>query len=149
LAIANPALRGPGDLPRRRAGSDCTIRGANPPVRTIRRRRKFFATAWNQRRTAPLLRKWQPFAEVWNMAGLGWLLAIIVGALAGWIAEKVMHADHGLLTNIVLGILGAVILNAILGATIGYQAYGIIANLVVGILGACLLIGGYRMIRRA
>jgi len=83
------------------------------------------------------------------MAGLGWLLAIIVGALAGWIAEKVMHADHGLLTNIVLGILGAVILNAILGATIGYQAYGIIANLVVGILGACLLIGGYRMIRRA
>ena len=33
------------------------------------------------------------------MEGLGWIAAIIVGALAGWIAEKLMKADHGLLTT--------------------------------------------------
>jgi uncharacterized membrane protein YeaQ/YmgE (transglycosylase-associated protein family) len=81
------------------------------------------------------------------MNGIGWIGAIIIGALAGWIAEKIMKSDHGLLTNIILGILGAVILNAILGAILGFQAVGIIANLIVGIIGACLLIWGYRMVK--
>lgn len=81
------------------------------------------------------------------MAGLGWFLTIIIGALAGWIAEKIMKADHGLLTNIILGILGAVVLNALLGAVVGYEAYGLIANLLVAIAGACGLIAVYRAIR--
>ena len=39
-----------------------------------------------------------------NLQGIG---AIIIGILAGWIAEKVMRSDMGLLMNIVLGIVGA------------------------------------------
>jgi uncharacterized membrane protein YeaQ/YmgE (transglycosylase-associated protein family) len=81
------------------------------------------------------------------MNGLGWIGAIIIGAIAGWIAEKVMHAEHGLLTNIILGILGAVILNALLGAIMGFEAVGWIANLIVGVIGACLLIWGYRAVK--
>lgn len=83
------------------------------------------------------------------MQGLGWIAAIIVGALAGWIAEKLMRADHGLLTNIVLGIIGAVVLNFLLLAIVGSTLGGIVGQLIIGIIGACLLIAGYRMVRRA
>ena len=83
------------------------------------------------------------------MQGLGWLAAIIVGALAGWIAEKIMKADHGLLTNIILGIVGALVLNFILVALMGATLGGWIGQLVVGVVGACMLIAGYRAVRRA
>lgn len=81
------------------------------------------------------------------MEGLGWILTIIIGAIAGWIAEKIMKADHGLLTNIVLGILGALILNAILFAIVGATWGGIIGQLIVAVIGACILIWLYRLIR--
>ncbi|UUP19445.1 GlsB/YeaQ/YmgE family stress response membrane protein [Nitratireductor thuwali] len=81
------------------------------------------------------------------MEGLGWILTIIIGGLAGWIAEKVMKAEHGLLTNIVLGILGAVVLNAILFAVVGTTLGGVIGQLIIGVIGASLLIWLYRLIR--
>ena len=43
------------------------------------------------------------------MEGLGWLSAIIVGGLAGWIASSIMKADTGLFLNIILGIVGVVL----------------------------------------
>jgi|SRR5690606_1228310 Predicted membrane protein len=82
-----------------------------------------------------------------SMEGLGWILTIIIGGIAGWIAEKIMKAEHGLLTNIVLGVVGAVVLNAILIAIIGSTFGGIIGQLIVAIIGACLLIWLYRLIR--
>ncbi|HEX9905685.1 MAG TPA: GlsB/YeaQ/YmgE family stress response membrane protein [Propylenella sp.] len=81
------------------------------------------------------------------MQGFGWIMIIIIGGLAGWIAEKVMKAEHGLLTNIVLGVLGAVILNAILVAIFGETLGGFVGQLVVAVIGACILIFGYRAIR--
>ena len=82
------------------------------------------------------------------MEGIGWLAAIIVGALAGWIAEKLMKADHGLLTNIILGIVGALVLNFILISLVGATLGGWIGQLIIGVIGACILIGAYRAIRR-
>ncbi len=81
------------------------------------------------------------------MEGLGWFAAIIVGGLAGWIAEKIMKADHGLLTNIILGIVGALLLNAILVAVVGGTWGGWLGQLVIGVIGASLLIWAYRAIR--
>lgn len=81
------------------------------------------------------------------MEGLGWILTIIIGAIAGWLAERIMKAEHGLLMNIVMGILGAVVLNAILFAVIGSTFGGIIGQLIVAVVGACLLIWVYRLIR--
>ena len=79
---------------------------------------------------------------------MGWLLTIIIGGLAGWIAEKIMKADHGLLTNIILGILGAFVLNLILGSILGlYEADSWFAYLIVAIIGACGLIFVWRAIR--
>ena len=83
------------------------------------------------------------------MAGFGWIGSIILGALAGWIAEKIMKADMGLLMNIVLGIVGALVANfllsLVLGGTIG--AGSIIGQLLVAVAGACLLIFAVRAIR--
>lgn len=82
------------------------------------------------------------------MEGLGWIAAIIVGALAGWIAEKIMDADHGILMNIVMGILGALVLNFILITIFGATLGGWIGQLIVGAIGACILIALYRAFKR-
>ena len=81
------------------------------------------------------------------MTGIGWLGSLIIGALAGWIAEKIMKTDHNLLMNIVLGILGALVLNWILLLVIGSTLGGWIGQLVVAAAGACLLIWSVRMVR--
>jgi uncharacterized membrane protein YeaQ/YmgE (transglycosylase-associated protein family) len=74
------------------------------------------------------------------MEGVGWIMAIIIGALAGWIAEQVMKSDHGLLMNIVLGIVGAVLGNFLLMLVFGATMGGIVGQLIVAVIGACLLI---------
>ena len=38
---------------------------------------------------------------------IGWIAAIIIGGIAGWLAERFMKSQMGLLMNIVLGIIGA------------------------------------------
>jgi uncharacterized membrane protein YeaQ/YmgE (transglycosylase-associated protein family) len=81
------------------------------------------------------------------MEGLGWVMAIIIGALAGWIAEQLMKSNQGLLMNIVMGILGAVIGNFILMLVFGATMGGIVGQLIVAVVGACLLIAVYRAIR--
>ena len=80
------------------------------------------------------------------MTGIGWIMSIILGGLAGWIAEKIMKFDTGLIMNIVLGIVGAVVGNILLGL-VGIQLAGWVGQLIVAIIGACLLIGGAAMCR--
>lgn len=70
---------------------------------------------------------------------LGWFAAIIVGALAGWLAEKVMKSDQGLIVNIILGVIGAIIGNFIFSA-LGIVLAGWVGFLIAGFVGACLLI---------
>lgn len=75
---------------------------------------------------------------------MGWFSALIVGAIAGWLAEKVMKSDHGLLTNIILGVIGAGIGNVIFNA-LGISLAGWVGYLIAGFTGACLLIAGSRL----
>lgn len=82
------------------------------------------------------------------MAGIGWLAAIIIGGIAGWAAEQFMKSNMGLLMNIILGIVGAIVLNFILIMITGGTLGGWIGQLVVGFVGACLLIWVARLIRR-
>lgn len=82
------------------------------------------------------------------MTGIGWIGSLIIGALAGWIAEKIMKSDQSLLMNIVLGIVGALVLNWLLIAIIGTTLGGWIGQLIVAAAGACLLIFVARLIRR-
>ncbi|WP_417263364.1 GlsB/YeaQ/YmgE family stress response membrane protein [Celeribacter sp.] len=79
--------------------------------------------------------------------GLGLIASIIVGGLAGWIASNFMKADTGLLANILLGILGAFVLNLILSLVGIYAANSWVPQLIVGIFGASLLIWLARRLR--
>jgi uncharacterized membrane protein YeaQ/YmgE (transglycosylase-associated protein family) len=80
------------------------------------------------------------------MEGVGWVGAIIIGGLAGWIASRVMETGTGIVANIVIGIVGAVVLNTILVATIGYTYGGWLGQLGVGAVGAIVLIFVYRLV---
>ena len=79
--------------------------------------------------------------------GIGLIGAIIVGGLAGWIASMIMKADTGLIANIGLGIVGAVVLNFLLGLLDIYAANAWLPQLFVGLVGACLLIWAWRALR--
>jgi uncharacterized membrane protein YeaQ/YmgE (transglycosylase-associated protein family) len=81
------------------------------------------------------------------MQGFGWILTIVIGGLAGWIAEQIMKSDMGLIGNIILGIVGAVVLNAILLAIFGTTLGGFIGQLIIAVIGACILIYGWRLIQ--
>ena len=81
------------------------------------------------------------------MEGMGWILAIIIGGIAGLIAEKVMKFDTGLVMNIVLGIVGAVVANFLLGLVGIDLSANIIVQLIAGVIGACILIWGYRAVK--
>ena len=65
--------------------------------------------------------------------------AIIMGALVGWIAGKLMNQEGDLLRNIVVGVIGSFVGSLVFGL-VGFSAHGLFANLVVGIVGACLFI---------
>lgn len=79
--------------------------------------------------------------------GLGLIGSLIVGGLAGWIASSVMKAETGLFVNILLGIVGAILLNTVLQWIGIYAAQSWLPQLVVGAAGASLLIGIARMLR--
>jgi uncharacterized membrane protein YeaQ/YmgE (transglycosylase-associated protein family) len=77
---------------------------------------------------------------------IGWIAAIIIGGIAGWLAELFMKSDTGLVMNIVLGIVGAAIASAIL-SFFGIVLGGWIGYLIAGFIGACILIWIVRAVR--
>ncbi len=72
---------------------------------------------------------------IMGMAGVGFFGMLLIGLLAGWIAERVMNRDHGLLTNILVGIAGSFV-GGTAASILGFQWYGFVGNLVVASLGA-------------
>ncbi|MGC6405512.1 GlsB/YeaQ/YmgE family stress response membrane protein [Bisgaard Taxon 45] len=83
---------------------------------------------------------------------MGWISAIIVGALIGWIAEQVMKSDMGLLMNIIIGIIGSSLGRWLFGDVLeigSAHAAGSfsLAGLLFGVLGAIVLIFILRFFR--
>ena len=81
-------------------------------------------------------------------AGVGWVAAIIIGAIAGWLAEQFMKSNMGMLMNILLGIVGAAVASALFSA-VGVHFGGWLGYLIAGFIGACILIGLARVMRGA
>jgi uncharacterized membrane protein YeaQ/YmgE (transglycosylase-associated protein family) len=77
--------------------------------------------------------------------GVGFLMAIVIGAIAGWLAEKFTNSNHGLLMNIIMGIIGAVVGNFLLGL-LNIRVYGFFMNLISATVGAIIVIMIYRAI---
>jgi uncharacterized membrane protein YeaQ/YmgE (transglycosylase-associated protein family) len=77
---------------------------------------------------------------------MGWLAWIIVGGIAGWLASQVMHTRLGLVMDIVVGIVGAVIGGLLLGAlgTTGVTGFNL-WSVIVAFIGAVVLLGVLRL----
>lgn len=79
---------------------------------------------------------------------LGFIIALIIGGIAGAIAARLMNADFGLVITVLLGIAGAFVFNLVFGLVFGIGGGNILWQLLAGILGACALIWGYREYKR-
>lgn len=83
---------------------------------------------------------------------MGWIIALIVGGIAGWLASMVMNRDAsmGIFWNIVVGCVGSVIGNA-LSRNFGYSGSVrefSMTGLVIAFLGAVILLAVVNLIQR-
>ena len=84
---------------------------------------------------------------------MGWIIAIIVGGVAGWLASMVMNRDAsmGILWNIVVGIIGALLGNFLAGALLGIEGTIQTFNLtgfIIAIVGAIVLLAIVNLVQR-
>lgn len=72
------------------------------------------------------------------------IVAIVTGAVAGWLASLIMGTKGGLIRNIVIGILGGFVGNFLFGLLhINFSlALGPInlATIIIAVIGACILV---------
>lgn len=84
---------------------------------------------------------------------MGWIIALIVGGVAGWLASLVMNRDAsmGIFWNIVVGCIGSLIGNAVAGPLLGIsgsvQEFSL-TGLIVAFVGAVILLGIVNLIQR-
>ena len=78
-----------------------------------------------------------------SMPGVGFFGMLVIGILAGYIAEKVTASDHGLLTNLLVGIAGSFV-GGSLATLLNIVFYGWVGNLIVATVGAILLLWVWR-----
>lgn len=84
---------------------------------------------------------------------MGWIIALIVGGIAGWLASKVMNRDAsmGIFWNIVVGCVGSLIGNAVAGPLLGIsgsvQQFSL-TGLIIAFVGAVILLGIVNMVQR-
>ncbi len=76
--------------------------------------------------------------------------AIIVGLIAGFLASKIMKTNTSLLTELILGIVGAVVGGFIASLVgLGDLMTGFnLTSIIVALIGAIIVIAVYRFIRR-
>ena len=72
--------------------------------------------------------------------------ALVIGILAGWIAEQIMGREHGMITNLVVGIVGA-FLGAFIANAVGFGFAGFWGSLIVSTVGAIVLLAIVGMFR--
>ena len=81
-----------------------------------------------------------------SMPGVGFFGMLVIGILAGYIAEKVTASDHGLLTNLLVGIAGSFV-GGSLAPLLNVAFYCWVGNLIVATVGAILLLWVWRRFR--
>jgi len=85
---------------------------------------------------------------------MGIIILIIVGGILGWLASIVMRTDaqQGILLNVVVGIVGALLAGLLLNPLIGggsiTQGDFSVSSLLVSFLGAVILLAIVNLVRR-
>ena len=84
-----------------------------------------------------------------TQTSVGWIGYIIIGALAGWIAGKIVKGGgSGLLVNIVIGIVGALIGGFLLSFVVDTAGGGWWFTFFTAILGAVILLWVVGLVQR-
>jgi uncharacterized membrane protein YeaQ/YmgE (transglycosylase-associated protein family) len=84
---------------------------------------------------------------------MGWIIAIIVGGIAGWLASMVMGRDAsmGIILNVIVGCVGSVIGNAVAGPLLGVggsvQEFSL-TGLIIAFVGAVILLAIFNFFQR-
>jgi len=111
------------------------------PERTLARRLQMVGRR-SQKTIAGGTAKWR--------SSMYFLYIIVVGLIAGWAAGKIMKGSgYGVLMDIVLGIVGAILGGWII-RLLGFEATGgLVTSILVATLGAVALVAISRMLKRA
>lgn len=82
--------------------------------------------------------------------GIGALIVFLaIGALAGWLAGKLMKGKgFGLLGNMVVGIIGAIV-GGMLFDLLGISTHGLVGSIITATVGAVVLLYLVRLFKRA
>ncbi|MDJ1156834.1 GlsB/YeaQ/YmgE family stress response membrane protein [Chelatococcus sp. SYSU_G07232] len=78
--------------------------------------------------------------------GIGLFMMLIIGFLAGYIAEKATASDQGFLTNILVGIAGAFV-GGKLAEVMDIPVFGFVRTLVAATVGAIIILWVWRRLR--
>lgn len=70
---------------------------------------------------------------------MSWISSIVIGALVGWLAGKIMHSSRGLLGNIILGWVGSILGNYLAG-WLQITSNSLAGNIFLSLVGACLIL---------
>lgn len=81
-----------------------------------------------------------------SQPGVSFFTMILIGAIAGWIAERVTSSDHGIFTNILVGIAGSFV-GAKLAEIAQVPVFGFWRTLISAAIGAVILLFAWRTIR--
>ena len=82
---------------------------------------------------------------------MGFIIWLIVGGVVGWLASLIMRTDaqQGIILNVIVGIVGAVIAGLILGkGNINNSNPLDVTNILWSLLGAVILLAVVNLIRR-
>jgi uncharacterized membrane protein YeaQ/YmgE (transglycosylase-associated protein family) len=83
-------------------------------------------------------------------AQMGFIIWIVVGLIAGWLAGQVMKGGgYGVLVDIILGILGGVLGGWVFGLLGIWPGGGILGAIIVSFVGAVILVAITRLLKRA
>ncbi|MGR7997044.1 GlsB/YeaQ/YmgE family stress response membrane protein [Xanthobacter sp. ZOL 2024] len=81
-----------------------------------------------------------------NQPGVGFFSMIVIGIIAGWVAERVTDSSHGLLTNLIVGIAGAFV-GGEFATLLNIPVFGFFRTLIAAIVGAIVVLWVWRAIR--
>jgi len=81
---------------------------------------------------------------------MGFIIWLIVGGVVGWLASLIMKTDaqQGIILNVVVGIVGAVIAGLIIGGGTINQDQLDLTNILWSLLGAVVLLAVVNLVRR-
>lgn len=78
---------------------------------------------------------------------MGIIISLVIGAICGWPAGRIMKSNNGLLFNIILGLIGGFV-GGLIFNLLGFSVNGTLGSIVSGVVGSCIVIFIVRNIKK-